>query len=833
MTDDKQGPKKGPKNTISKLAENILAGKKVIFDQQTKSDQPSDSPKQIEPQVEAPLLPANQLLIPIVPMREMVTFPHTESVLTFGRPVSINAVRAAAKVNGMVALVAQRKPAIDNPNPADLYEIATLANVDRVLKTDDQVNSLVTGLGRVKIVRYIRTAPYLLAQVIKLPDQVERDEELNALAAHLQKEFRKAVQMGKAVEFLNFMKLMSGVNEGELTDQIASSLTAKTHEKQLILEELNVKKRMKLVIEQLSHEMKVLEIEKDVASKTQAKFDKYMRENVLRERLKTIQKELGEVDDEEEVAIEYDKQFKTLKAPVEIKEKIGKEIKKLRQMSPNNPEAGYLRSWLDTMFELPWGKYSKGNFDLKKAAKILEESHHGLPEVKDRILEYIAVLQLKSKQALSKTEKAMPTILCFVGPPGVGKTSIGKSVAKALGRNFTKISLGGVKDEAEIRGHRRTYVGAMPGRIIAGLKQAKTMNPVFMLDEVDKLGNDFRGDPSSALLEALDPEQNDHFEDHYIDAAFDLSQVLFITTANTLDTIPPALRDRLEIIRYAGYTQEEKFAIADKYLVKKQLGLNGLHAKEFKINDALLKRIISHYTREAGVRSLERKIGTLMRKVARVLVEDSKKSAVAITAPLLKKYLGPEPFDETLTEKQDLVGLATGLAWTSVGGEMLFIEVALTEGKGSVRLTGKLGEVMKESAQAALTYVKANAKKLKIDVEKLAKTDIHIHVPEGAVPKDGPSAGITITTAIVSALTNRSVKREVAMTGEVTLRGRVLRIGGLKEKSIAAHRAGSKIIIIPKENERDLVEVPDSVKKTITFKPVSSMDQVLKLALND
>lgn len=821
---DHHDEKPKSKNPIATLAETIMSGKKA------ETSIPASKA----------ILPANQMVIPIIPLREIVTFPHTETVLTFGRPVSVNGVSEASKASGMVALVAQKKPTDDNPGPQDLYDIATLAKVDRTLKTDTQVNTLVSGVGRVKIVRYIRTSPYLLAQVIKLPDELEKDQELAAMSTHLQKEFRRAVQMGKTVEFLNFMKLMSGVNEGELTDQIASTLTAKTAEKQRMLEELNVKNRMKLVIERLSHEMKVLEIEKDVANKTQAKFDKYMRENVLRERLKTIQKELGEIDDDEEIANEYDKQFKLLKAPTEIKAKIAKELKKLKQLSPTNPEAGYVRSWLDTMFELPWGNYSKGNFDIKKAKKILEESHHGLPEVKDRILEYIAVLQLKTTRPIEKTaskitkaDKTVPTILCFVGPPGVGKTSIGKSVAKALGREFTKISLGGVRDEAEIRGHRRTYVGAMPGRIISGLKQAKSMNPVFMLDEIDKIGNDFRGDPSAALLEALDPEQNDSFEDHYLDIAFDLSQVLFITTANTLDTIPPALRDRLEIIRYAGYTQEEKFQIAKNYLVKKQLRENGLQPKQFTLSDTLLQRVISHYTREAGVRSLERKIGTLMRKTARILVEGEGKKALTITSARLKEFLGPEPFDETLTEKKDLVGLSTGLAWTSVGGEVLFVEVALTAGKGMVKLTGKLGDVMKESAQAALTYVKANAKKIGIDPEKLEKTDIHIHVPEGAVPKDGPSAGITITTAIVSALTNRSVKREVAMTGEVTLRGRVLRIGGLKEKSIAAHRAGSKLVIIPKDNERDLVDVPDSVKKVIEFKPVSSMDQVLKLALND
>jgi ATP-dependent Lon protease len=837
------------KSKITQLAESLLSGKKVIFEKKNMTQQEtkkartgiaasgSEAAKKTTTVTKTVTrqLPANQLIIPVVPLRGAVAFPHTETVLTFGRDQSIKAVQAASKANGMVALVSQKKVTVDNPGPSDLYQVATLANIDRTLKTDTQVNTLVSNIGRVKIVRFIRTKPYMLAQVIKLQEDLEKDEELTAMSVHLQREFRKAVQMGKTVEFLNFMKLMSGVNEGELTDQIASTLSAKTSYKQSILEELNVKKRMSMVIEQLSHEMKVLEIEKDVANKTQAKFDKYMRENVLRERLKTIQKELGDIDDEEELANDYDKKLKKLKAPQEVKKKIAKELKKLQQLSPNNPETGYIRSWIETMFELPWSKTSKGNFDIGKAKKILEKSHHGLPKVKDRILEYIAVLQLKAaqKNVKNKADKTVPTILCFVGPPGVGKTSIGKSVANALGREFTKISLGGVRDEAEIRGHRRTYVGAMPGRIIAGLKQAETKNPVFMLDEIDKLGNDFRGDPSAALLEALDPEQNDSFEDHYLDVPFDLSQVLFITTANTLDTIPPALRDRLEIIRYAGYTQEEKFKIVKNFLVKKQLKANGLDKKQFSISDTLLKKVISRYTREAGVRNLERKVGTLMRKVARILVENSKKKSVKMTGKKMAEFLGPEPFDETLTEKEDTIGLATGLAWTSVGGEVLFVEVALTPGKGHIKLTGKLGDVMKESAQAALTYVKANAAKYTIDTKKLEKTDIHVHVPEGAVPKDGPSAGITITTAIISALTNRSIKREVAMTGEVTLRGRVLRIGGLKEKSIAAHRAGSKIVLIPTDNERDLVDVPDSVKAEITFKPVATMDQVLALALNN
>jgi ATP-dependent Lon protease len=498
-------------------------------------------------------------------------------------------------------------------------------------------------------------------------------------------------------------------------------------------------------------------------------------------------------------------------------------------MSVNNPEGGYLRTWLDTVFELPWGKESKGNIDLARAKKILDKNHYGLEEVKDRILEYIAVLQLKQKEA--KNSANLPTILCFVGAPGVGKTSIGKSIAESLGRKFVKISLGGVRDEAEIRGHRRTYVGAMPGKIIVGMKQAKSMNPVFMLDEIDKLGNDFRGDPSSALLEALDPEQNNGFEDHYLDMPFDLSDVIFITTANTLDTIPAALRDRLEIIRYSGYTEEEKFHIAKDHLLEKVRKGNGLKPVQLTLTDSEIKMIISRYTREAGVRSLERELNKVMRKSARQIAEKKLKK-VSATPKVIRDFLGPEKFDPTLREKKDEVGLATGLAWTSVGGEVLFIEVALTPGKGVVKLTGKLGDVMKESAQAALTYMHANAKSLGIDPKRVDKTNVHIHVPEGAVPKDGPSAGITMCTAIVSAFTGRSIKREIAMTGEITLRGRVMRIGGLKEKSIAAHQAGCKIVIIPKENERDLVEVPESVKKDIKFIPVEHVEEVLKLALN-
>ncbi len=774
-------------------------------------------------------LPTTQFTLPVIPIREGVLFPHTESVLTFGRALSLQGIENADKTKNLVVLLTQKSPKINQPKPDDLYTIGTLAVIERTLKADDSVSALVRGIGRVKVTQFTATQPYLIAQVIKLADELERDDELFAMSTHLQKIFRQTIQMGKPVEFLNFMKLLSGVNEGELADQIASTLTVKTSIKQAILEAINVKERLKLVISHLAHEIKVLEIEKDVVHKTQEQFDKHMRESVLRERLRTIQKELGELDDEEELAGEYDQKLKKLKVTDEIRQKIKKEIRRLRQMSSNNPESGYIRSWLDLVFELPWGITNTTSVDITKAKKILDRHHYGLDDVKNRVLEYLAVLEHKQKSQPTKTAK-LPTILCFVGPPGVGKTSIGQSIAEALGRSFTKISLGGVHDEAEIRGHRRTYVGAMQGRILKGILQAKSSNPVFILDEVDKLGNDFRGDPSSALLEVLDPEQNFAFEDHYLDMPFDLSEVIFITTANSLNTIPSALRDRLEIIEYTGYTQEEKFHIAKQHLLKKVLAANSLKADQITLSDSVITTIIERYTREAGVRTLERSLGSVIRKAVREMVE-KRKSRLTMTSKRLKEYLGPEEYDPTLTEKRHQVGLATGLAWTLVGGDVLFIEVALTPGKGDIKLTGQLGDVMKESAQAALTYVKSNAQKLGIDYQKLQQNDIHVHIPEGAVPKDGPSAGITLTTAIVSALTGKPVRKDVAMTGEVTLRGRVLRIGGLKEKAIAAHRAGSTTVIIPKDNARDLHKLPDSVKKAVQFVPVEKMVQVLKLAL--
>jgi ATP-dependent Lon protease len=770
------------------------------------------------------------LVLDAIPIREGLLFPSTESVLSFGRQLSLNAVKDLGTNKKTVVLITQKDPQVNVPEAKDLYKFGTLAVVEKKLETDDNINALVKGISRVKILKFVSTSPKLVVEVEKLTEIEEDSQEVKALVTHLQNEFRKAVHMGKPVEFLSFMKLMGGVTNGELVDQIASTLTIKTEDKQELLETLDVHKRLKMVLDHLAHEIKVLEIEKDVVHKTQEKFDKHMRDSILRERLKTIQKELGDIDDEEEAADDYQVRLSKIKLDNELKTKIKKEIKRLRAMSPNNPETGYVRSWLDTVFELPWNKYSKSVLGIQKAQKILDENHFGLEEVKDRILEYIAVLTLKQKNT-KKEDQSLPTILCFVGPPGVGKTSIGKSIAQALGRKFIKVSLGGIRDESEIRGHRRTYVGAMPGKIINGMKQAKTMNPVFMLDEIDKIGSDYKGDPSAALLEALDPEQNFSFEDHYLDMPFDLSKVIFITTANTLDTIPPALADRLEIIRYSGYTWEEKFHIGKDYLIEKVLKANGLSRKQISITDDAINMIIHRYTREAGVRSLERTLSSIMRKAAKLIISDSKKKSVAVNTKIVREYLGPEQFDVELASQDDVIGQATGLAWTATGGAMLFIEVALTPGKGAIKLTGKLGEVMKESAQAAYTYVKANHKKLGILEKKLTSTDIHIHVPEGAIPKDGPSAGVTITTAIVSAFTKIPVKKDVAMTGEVTLRGRVLRIGGLKEKSIAAHMAGSKIVLIPQENERDIEKIPDIVKKDISFIPMSDVAQVLQKAL--
>lgn len=761
-------------------------------------------------------------VVPIIPIRDGIIFPNTDSVLTFGRPKSLAALEISFSQERIVCFVLQKSAKVNDPSPSDIFSTGTLCRIERMIKTDGEINAQVRGISRVKINSFHENDNFLVGHVEELAEDANETAEVKALCNHLTNEFRRAMNLGKTADFLVFMNIMSPDNPaGQLADLIASVLDLKPSQKQELLEMTDVKKRLEKVTELLAKEIKVLELERKIASKTQERFEKGAREVMLRERLKTIEKELGESDEDNEIR-ELMQKIKEAGMPEEIEEKARKEAKKLSQMAQFNPEAGYIRNYLDWLIDLPWSKESKTNLEVRKAEKMLNSDHFGLKDAKERIVEYLAVQKLSGKMK--------GPILCFVGPPGVGKTSIGKSIAHALGREFVKVSLGGIRDEAEIRGHRRTYVGALPGRIIQGIKDAGTKNPVFMLDEIDKVGADFRGDPSSALLEALDPEQNGAFSDHYLEVPFDLSDVMFITTANVLYTIPPALRDRLEIINFAGYTHDEKFHIAKDFLIKKQMEAHGLTPKEVELTDGGLKFIIEHYTRESGVRNLERQVARLLRKIAK-LVAEGKKKKIVITSKNVTKYLGPIKMKATLIEKKDEVGMATGLAWTEAGGDILFIEVALMPGKGSLILTGQLGDVMKESMQAAMSYIRARGVELGLSAKFFQKIDVHVHVPEGAVPKDGPSAGDTITTAIVSALTKIPVKRTVGMTGEVTLRGRVLEIGGVKEKVIAAHRAGLKTIILPKDNKKDLIDVPKEVLRDLDFKFVSHMDEVLDIAL--
>src|SRR5579872_3780037 len=760
-------------------------------------------------------------VVPVIPIRDGIIFPSTDSVLTFGRPKSLAALESAFQKERVVCFVLQKNARLNDPTTDDLYHIGTLSRIERMIRTDGEINAQVRGISRVKILSYERHESYFMAKVVELTDEVDNSEEVKALCNHITNEFRKAMNYGKSADFLLFMNIMSETSPAELSDLVASALDLKPHERQELLEMTNVKERLQKLSELLGKEIKILELERRIASKTQERFEKGAREAMLRERLRTIEEELGDKEENSEIRVLLNK-IKDAKMPAEVEEKAKKELNKLQNMNQFNPEAGYIRNYLDLMVALPWGKESKDSADIGSAEKILDEDHYGLKKAKERIVEYLAVHKLSGKMK--------GPILCFAGPPGVGKTSIGKSIARALGRKFVRVSLGGIRDEAEIRGHRRTYVGALPGRIIQGIKDAGTKNPVFMLDEIDKVGADYRGDPSSALLEALDPEQNSQFSDHYLEVPFDLSDVMFITTANVLDTIPPALRDRLEIIHFAGYTQDEKFNIAKNFLLKKLLDQNGLKEGQITITDKALKFVITHYTREAGVRNLERKLAAIYRKVAKEVAE-GKKKGVSVTEKEVVKYLGPIVFSESLIEKKDEIGMSTGMAWTEAGGDILFIEVALMPGKGGLTLTGQLGDVMKESAQAALSYIRSRAHIFGIADKVFQKTDIHVHVPEGAVPKDGPSAGGAITTAIISALTKIPVKRTVAMTGEVTLRGRILEIGGTKEKVIAAHRAGIKTVILPKENKKDLEDIPKEVTRDLTFVFVSSVDEILPVAL--
>ena len=775
--------------------------------------------------------PSKEKIMPIIAIRETVVFPHIETVLSFGRPKSIAGIEAAYKADQMVCFFSQRDAKAIDPGQDDIYQIGTLAKVERLLYAGKEgMNAWIKGLRRVKLESIEAPKPFLLGRVVEIPEIVEESDETKALSKTIMEHFQKTINLGKTVDFMTIMRLMEGSAANELADKSSYVLDLGTSEKQRLLETFSVKERLKKDLQFLLNEIKVLELEKEIDSKTQSRFDKTMKEAVLRERKRAIEEELGDLSGEDNEIKELEQKIKKAKMPVSIAQKAQKELKRLVTLNPGHPEFGYIRNYLDWLIDMPWSSSTPNNNSITKAAQILDEDHYGLKKIKERIIEYLAVMKLKEKSKASSQEKGGTTILCFIGPPGVGKTSIGKSIARALGRKFVRVSLGGIRDEAEIRGHRRTYVGAMPGRIIQGVKNAATNNPVFMLDEIDKVGIDFRGDPSAALLEALDPEQNYEFSDHYLEVPFDLSRVMFITTGNILDTIPPALRDRMEVIHFPGYTEDEKFHIAQQFLWKKQLSANGLGKKPIQIADQAIHEITQKYTREAGVRELERCLATICRKIARKIAE-RKKVGGMINKGDVEKYLGPRKYSETLAEKKDEIGISTGLAYTQAGGDIILIEVALMPGKGNLLLTGKLGKVMQESAKAAFSYVRSRWQQLGLRKEFYKDLDVHIHVPEGAVPKDGPSAGIAIALALVSALTKRPARKDVAMTGEITLRGRVLEIGGVKEKIIAAHRAGIRTVVLPKNNKKDLEEIPEKTKKDIKFIFISHMDEVIKIAL--
>lgn len=779
--------------------------------------------------------------LPVIPIRDGLVFPKTESPLIFGRQKTINAFEVATQKDKQLILALQKDSRLNDPNPEDLFTTGVIIFIERYASLEHgELQVLVRGMSKVRIKKYVSDDPYFVAEYEEIPEIESNDDETKAMILHLSNELKKAINLGKNIDFMALMNVFSELSPLDFSYQMSAVLDIKPQERQALLEEDSVKVRLQKTVEYLAKEIKVLEIERNISAKTQKQFEKGVKESVLREKMRAIEKELGDKEDKD--ILEYRKKIKDAKMTEEVEKKALKELERLAKMSQYNPETSYLRTYLDWLTEIPWNVFSPSDIDISEAEKVLNTDHFGLKKIKERILEYLAVMKLR-KASEKDGHKSVnpPTILCFVGPPGVGKTSLGKSIARALKRKFVKISLGGIRDEAEIRGHRRTYVGALPGRFIQGIKQAGTNNPVFMLDEIDKLGRDFRGDPSAALLEALDPEQNHAFSDHYLEVDYDLSQVMFITTANVLDTIPPALLDRLEVIHFPGYTEDEKFAIAKEYLVPKQNEAHGLIAYNYKILDSAISLMIKRYTREAGVRELERQVATVFRKIARKVADgsevskkvESKGATRTVTTTDITELLGPYKYSSPLAEKADEVGMSTGLAWTQVGGEILFIEVSLMPGKGRLTLTGQLGDVMKESCQAALSYVRSRWEQLGLDKNFYEKMDIHIHVPEGAVPKDGPSAGLAITTALISALTRNPIRKDVAMTGEVTLRGRALEIGGLKEKVIAAHSAGIKTVIVPKDNKKDLVEFPKKILDDLKFVFVSHVDEILDVAFKN
>lgn len=772
---------------------------------------------------------ASGKLMPLLALRGIIVFPGMTVNLDVGRDKSINAVNAAMQLDKKILLVTQRDAETADPKREELYNYGVVAEIKQLLKLPSgAIRILIQGLERAELTSLI-DAPfkdtYLEGFAMPVASiEPEENSETEAMRRVLLQSFEKWLVTGKKVTtevMLNFKNITTA---GEIADIIAGYLTISIDEKEELLELADVKERMHKLHTFLCKELEIAKLEKNITQEVRKQIEKNQREYYLREQIKVINKELGEGDERQAEVDEYKKQMEGRDLPPEVADKINKELDRLYKMPPMMAESGVIRNYVETLLALPWGIYGKDNFDLKHAEKVLNKDHYGLEKVKERILEYLAV------RALTKSGKG--PILCLVGPPGVGKTSLAQSVARAIDRKFTRMSLGGVHDEAEIRGHRRTYIGAMPGRIIHGMQTCGVMNPVFLLDEVDKMSSDFRGDPASALLEVLDPEQNNTFSDHYVEIPFDLSQVFWIVTANTVETIPPALLDRMEVVQLSSYTEDEKVKIAELHLLPKERQNNGLTAKTLSITEDALRMIIRGYTREAGVRNLERKIAAVCRKTALRIVNGEAKSA-KVTAKNLHKYLGKVIYLEDDVSLEAAAGICTGLAWTRVGGELLKVEVVACKGKGHLALTGQLGDVMKESAQAGYTYIRSRADELGLDKDFYETTDIHIHLPEGAIPKDGPSAGITMATAMISALTGRKVKKNLAMTGEITLSGRVLPVGGIKEKFLAAHRYGVKTIIMPAKNEQDLEELPANVRAKMHFIPVKHMDEVLKIALED
>lgn len=761
--------------------------------------------------------------MPLLPLRGVMVFPYMIIHLDVGREKSIAALEKAMVQDRLIMLSTQKDANTDKPEPDDIFKVGTVAEVKQLLKLPGgTIRVLVEGLYRAEIVEYISEEPYYEVEINEFKDAEEKPTDVEALTRAVVSQFENWVKLSKKIPPETMVSVVVVEEPGRLSDLIVSHLSLKIEDKQLLLEAIDIKERLEKLCEILAREMEILELEKKIAGRVRKQMEKTQKEYYLREQLKAIQKELGEKDDKSTEIAEYREKLEKGNYPEEIKDKIKKEISRLEKMPNMAAETSVVRTYIECLLSLPWGVYTEDNLDINHAEDILNADHFGLDKVKERILEYLSIRKL--------TDSIKGPILCLVGPPGVGKTSLARSIAKAVDRKFVRVSLGGVRDEAEIRGHRRTYVGAMPGRIIQGMRTAGSSNPVFLLDEIDKMNADFRGDPSAALLEVLDPEQNNTFSDHYVENAFDLSKVLWVVTANTVHNIPRPLRDRMEVINIAGYTEEEKIQIAKRYLIEKQLKEHGLNNKQVSIADNTIQKVISEYTRESGVRSLERSIANLCRKAARKIVQEDKKS-IKITVQNLHTFLGSAKYHKRQAENKDQVGVSTGLAWTEVGGDVLPTEVSILKGKGNLILTGQLGDVMKESAQAGLSYIRSRVEKLGIEPDFYEKNDIHIHLPEGAIPKDGPSAGITMATAVVSALTGKKVRTDVAMTGEITLRGRVLPIGGLKEKVLAAHRLGIKTIILPKENKRDMDDIPNNIRKQLEFMLVEHMDEVLNCAM--